>query len=423
MKNRTGAKLAVLAACALLALPVSARSEQLTLEECVARAVATHPDLVSALADVESDTAKISQEASGSRTQFGISGSYRRSGSSTSGYDSSTGSWSTGINASQLLYDFGKIKTAIKSARLTKDATQQTAQRTLETVVSDVKTAYYSLNKATRDVEVVKEQYDNYSKRLDWAKSYYSVGTKAKIEVTKAETDLANSKLDLIKAYSAVRLAQAQLASAMGDSAAVELEVADLLDFEKWEISLEDALSAAAENRPDLKAQDLQTEKAKEDIKSAKLNSAPSISASAGYGSNGASAFDSDEWSASISLEFQFGDGGYTKARIRQAEADLKSQEAKREKLAQDIILEVRTAWLELREAEEAIVASRETERQAKENLDLALGRYRAGVGDSLEVSDAVNEYAEARSSVISCLYDHKAAKTDLLEAMGEVEL
>ena len=407
----------------LLAFSGSARCENLTLPAAISRAIASHPDLASALADIASDQAKVSQEASSARTQFGVSGNYRRSGSSTSGYDSSTGSWETGLNVSQLLYDFGKVRTAIKAARLTHDATEATAERTLETIVSDVRSAYYSLNKAERDVTVQKEQYDNYSKRLEWARSFYSVGTKAKIEVTKAESDLANAKLSLIKAQSSASLARAQLASAMGTPADEDITVVDILDYEKWDIALDSALATAAQNRPDLRAEDLQTQKTKADIKSAMLDNAPTISASGGYGSNGVSAFDSDEWNFSISLEYQFGDGGYRKARVAQAKADLESQEAKRRSLANEVILEVRTAWLELREADESIVAARESEREAKENLDLALGRYRAGVGDSLEVSDAVTDYADARSNVISCLYDHKVAKVDLQEAMGEIEL
>ncbi|MBR1896276.1 MAG: TolC family protein, partial [Pyramidobacter sp.] len=49
---------------------------------------------------------------------------------------------------------------------------------------------------------VQNEQVTNYQKRLEWAQSYYSVGTKAKIDVTKAETDLANARLSLIRAES-----------------------------------------------------------------------------------------------------------------------------------------------------------------------------------------------------------------------------
>ena len=115
------------------------------------------------------------------------------------------------------------------------------------------------------------------------------------------------------------------------------------------------------------------------------------------------------------------GDGGETKARTAQAKADLKVASANRDKLLQDVVLDVRTAWQSLRESAASITAARAAEKQARENLDLALGRYRAGVGDSLEVSDAVDSYASARSTVIASLYDHKEARLNLEKAMGEV--
>lgn len=268
---------------------------------------------------------------------------------------------------------------------------------------------------------VQTEQVKNYKQRLDWAKAYYSAGTKAKIEVTKAEADLANAQLALIQSQSSQLQYKAQLASAMGIPTLDIEKVADDLDYEVWNIELTDALDRAAQNRPDLAAKDLLVRKAEADLRSASLTSAPELSASAGYSFGGASAFDDDQWNARLNLSFQIGDGGQTKARVAQARADLKVAQANRDKLAQDIVLQVRKAWQSLKESSASLVAARAAERQARETLNLALGRYRAGVGDSLEISDAVNGYASAQNKVISCLHQHKAARLGLEKAMGEV--
>ena len=103
------------------------------------------------------------------------------------------------------------------------------------------------------------------------------------------------------------------------------------------------------------------------------------------------------------------------------AKADLKVAQANRDKLAQDVVLDVRQAWQSLQESAASITAARAAERQARENLDLALGRYRAGVGDSLEISDAVDAYAQSQTTLITSLYDHKEARLSLEKAMGEV--
>ncbi len=405
----------------LLGIPAMA-GEKLTLAQCVEKALASHPNLTAAAGTVESRRAAASLSAAGARLKANATGSYARSGA-TKGANSggSDGDWNTGVSLSQTVYDWGKTNASVKSAKLNEKAAQETLQRTRESVIADVRDAYYSLNKAVRDTAVQNEQVKNYQQRLDWAKSYYSAGTKAKIEVTKAETDLANARLSLIKAESAAEQYKAQLASAMGTP---ELEidgVADELDYEQWDIALSDALGRAAANRADLTAQDLLVDKAKTDVTSAKLTNAPDLTASAGYSFGGSGFYDDDQWSAKLSLSIPIGDGGETKARVAGAKADLKVAQANRDKLAQDVVLDVRQAWQSLQESAASITAARAAERQARENLDLALGRYRAGVGDSLEISDAVDAYAQSQTTLITSLYDHKEARLSLEKAMGEV--
>lgn len=408
--------------CVLFAARTALAGESLTLEQCIAQALSSHPSLTSAEGTVESNRAKTSQAAVDSRLKASGDLGYSRAGAAT-GTNSGThsGDWDTGVSLSQTVYDWGKTGTSVKSSRLTEKASEETLRRTRETVISDVRDAYYGLNKSERDIAVQKELVANYEKRLDWAKSFYSVGTKAKIEVTKAETDLANARLSLIQAESSAEQYKAQLASAMGTPALIIDSVKDELDYERWNISLSEALERAAAQRPDLTAQDLLVLKAETDVKSAKLTNAPDLTASAGYNFGGSSYYDSDQWTASLKLSIPIGDGGQTKAKITQAKADLKVAQAERDALAQDIILEVRKAWQSLQEGAASIVAARAVEKQAKENLDLALGRYRAGVGDSLEVSDAVNTYAESQTTLITSLYDHKEARLSLEKAMGEV--
>ena len=72
-----------------------------------------------------------------------------------------------------------------------------------------------------------------------------------------------------------------------------------------------------------------------------------------------------------------------------------------------------------LREAKESLISSLEAERSAKATLDLAEGRYAAGVGDNLEISDAVDSYATASANRVLALYNCKTAQLDLEKAMG----
>ena len=57
--------------------------------------------------------------------------------------------------------------------------------------------------------------------------------------------------------------------------------------------------------------------------------------------------------------------------------------------------------------------------RQAMENLELANGRYAAGVGGPIEVTDALVATSNAKTAEISALYDYKLAQSSLEKAAG----
>ena len=56
---------------------------------------------------------------------------------------------------------------------------------------------------------------------------------------------------------------------------------------------------------------------------------------------------------------------------------------------------------------------------QAKENYDLASGRYQVGVGSPLEITDAEVLLANAKANNIQALYNYKVAEARIERAMG----
>jgi outer membrane protein len=56
---------------------------------------------------------------------------------------------------------------------------------------------------------------------------------------------------------------------------------------------------------------------------------------------------------------------------------------------------------------------------QAKENLVLAEGRYQAGVGNIIEVTDAHLSLTSARANTIQALYNFKTAVAQLEKSVG----
>ena len=93
---------------------------------------------------------------------------------------------------------------------------------------------------------------------------------------------------------------------------------------------------------------------------------------------------------------------------------------AQQDEQRQRIALEVEESYLAVLEAGERIKANEAQKKSAKENLDLANGRYQVGVGSIIEITEAQVVHTRAQTDHIRSIYDHKLAEARLARAMGK---
>jgi outer membrane protein TolC len=247
------------------------------------------------------------------------------------------------------------------------------------------------------------------------------VGTKARIDVIKAEVDLSNAKLSLINAENALKIAWVNLNNVMGVPDAPEYEIEDTLSFQPYQLTLEEATTRAFENRPDLKSLIARRQAAESNIKVARSGHYPVLSGSASATRSGESiSSDKNEgWQVVVGLTVPLFSGFLTSHQVAEAKFNLYVLKANEESLRQRILLEVRQAYLNLQAAEASIGTAELAARQAKENLDLANGRYEAGVGSPVEVSDAFATYVSAQANYTTALANYKIAQATIENAVG----
>jgi outer membrane protein TolC len=388
------------------------------LDDCLRIALELNPGLAETRSGIASQAARVGEAAASSRPQIGFSSSYGYSRSDIAGQ----GAINNGITLRQSIFDWGRADLSVKAAYQELEAKTLDEANTVQGVIAGVTNCYYAVNRSGRNLRVASERVENYEKRLKWAKDFYAAGAKAKIDVTKAETDLANAKLDLVQADGAAQKALAALSHSMGAAEWTPQGVEDLLEYTSYDITAEEAVRTALTERADLKAQEIRVEESRTSLSAAAKGLSPNFSGSAGYSLSGESdPFDQKEWRVSVGLEIPLSDGGLTRERIRGAEAELAGAESRLASMRQDVILAVRNAHASLTEAREAVAAAGEAARQALETLDLAFGRYRAGVGESLEISDAVDGYAQTGIRFVSALYDLKSAEVSLKQTIGVI--
>ena len=395
------------------------KGEIINLDRCIEIALRINPTITIATNAVNINQSKVGQAQANYYPQVEWSSGYAKNSPVSSRTDSSYDAYSSSIGLRQTIFDFGKTSTNVRIQKLNLNSSRFDLENVSDEIIFSVKQAYYGVLQAKRTRDVAEETVTQFNQQLEQAKGFYEVGIRPKFDVTKAEVDLSNAKLNLIKAENALSIARVILNNAMGVTDAPEYRLEDNLFFQKYEITFEDAIEKTYENRPDLKSIIAKKEAAEESINLAKKGYYPVVSGDANYEWAGQQFPLEDGWNAGVTVTFPLFSGFSTTYQVKESKATANVLRANEESLRQTIFLEVQQAYLNLKEAEERIPAAELTVKQAEENLELANGRYAAGVGNAIEVTDAQVAYSSAKRSYIQALYDYKVAQASLEKAMG----
>ena len=400
------------------------KGETLNLERCIEIALKNQPNIVAAMSAIKVNESRIGQAKANYYPQINWSSGYNRISSSTSNSsllrkDYPYDDYQSSLTLSQNLYDFEKTATQVKIQRLNLDSSRSDLENVSSQTVFGVKQAFFAVLQASRNRDVAVETVQQFQHHLDQAKGFFEVGVKPKFDVTKAEVDLSNAKLNLIKMENTLRISRVNLNNAMGLPGAPEYDLLDDFGFQKYDAGFEDVLKKAYADRPDLQSLRVRREAAESTIELQKKGYYPTLSGSAGYGLSGQDFPIQEGWNVGATLTFPLFSGLSTKYQIEEAKANLDILKANEESLRQAIYLNVKQAYLNLQQAGESISATELMVRQAHENLDLANGRYAAGVGNPIEVTDALVSLANAKTAYIAAIYDYKVARASLEKAMG----
>lgn len=408
-----------------IAEEVIKKGESLSLDKCIRIALEHHPNIMAAKSTADAGWTRIRQAQSIYYPQIEWSSDIGRSlvGPRTSlGFKTRSvtyNSYSTAVSLSQNIFDFGKTAAQVKIQRLDYDASVSDLETSSEIVTFNVKQAYFGVLQARRNRDVAAESVKQFEHHLEQAKGFFEVGTQPKYDVTKAQVDLSNSKLTLIKAENAVNLALATLDNAMGLTEAPEYDIQDNLSYEKYAISLEEALSRAYQNRPELRSAVAKRQAAEASVTLAKRGFFPVLSGAASYDFAGNSFPLSRGWNIGLTLSFPVFNGFLTTYQVDKSRFNLSVLHANEESARQSVYLDVQTAYVSLKEAEELIPVAELTVQQSQENFEIVNGMYLEGLGDPIQVTDANVTLTNAKVSYVEALYAYKIARASLEKAMG----
>jgi outer membrane protein len=416
------------------ATPQELVGRELTIEEAVNIGMENAPKIVARIGDYVAAQQRVNQALAPLLPQLTGSGNYgrlRRVSTITGGADQADFG-SASVTASQLLFDFGRTWAAKDVAKSSAEALKEVLETQKLDISQLVKTQYYTLLLSKRLVEVNVTALERAEVNLRSAQGFFQVGTQPKSFVTRAEVDVANGRVNVIRAQNAVSLTRVALNTAMGIAVNAPTEVKDLLAYQQFPMNRDALVGEAIKNRPEYRQVKAQAEAADASVRQTFRDFFPNLFGSGTYGVvgvTGTSAFNSrsssgfvdsgNEWNVGLTLSWSIFDGGGKVARYKEAKANLEASQARVRDAELQVWQSVEQSYLNLGEAEERIGAAGKAVESAEENYQLARGRFDAGVANIIELTDAQLALTQAQSTEAQALSDYRISIANLERALG----
>ncbi len=336
---------------------------------------------------------------------------------------------SAALSLSWLLFDFGARDAAVASARQLLRAASATYDASVHSVFLDAVNNYYQTQAARAAVAATLDAERASRESLTAAELRYQVGVATPADRLQAHTALSQATLTRLRAEGAARNAYGRLAQVMGFDPDQPLLLEEApsampatLSMDAFDRDVAILIAEARQQRPDLQAAEASVQAAESGIAYARAAGLPKLSLSGGPSWQSVGGLSTPGNSLGLTLDIPIFSGFNHTYNIRAAQARRESQAARRDSLRQLVAVEVWEAYQNLQTAGQTVRTSADLLRSAEQSERVALGRYKAGVGNILDVLNAQSALANARLQRIQALLDWQVSRATLAKAVGTLD-
>jgi TolC family type I secretion outer membrane protein len=401
----------------------------LSLADVVERALCNNPQTREAWANARFQAAQVGIGKSAYLPSLSVDASVSRNhiNGGTGGGAASYNQQNLGASLSYLLYDFGARDAALENARQLLAALNATQDAAIQTVFLAGVQAYYQLFAARAAVDSAVEAEKSALESLNAAAARYSAGSGTPADKLQAQTAYSQAVLNRIQAEGDARNAQGILANAMGADADRTFQIVPptLLQAPDAQFGRDIAglIEQARHQRPDLAAAQAQVEAARANVEAARAAGMPAITLGASAGRSDTSISGPGNTSSlGVSISFPLFSGYNTTYRVRAAREQVDLRLAQRDRTSQQIALDVWKAYQSVVTGNQAVKSSADLVASATHSAQVALGRFKAGAGNILDLLAAQSALASARLQNIQALYNWHIAKATLAQSLGGLD-
>jgi outer membrane protein len=242
------------------------------------------------------------------------------------------------------------------------------------------------------------------------------------VDVTRAETRLAQEQVRLSRAQTDAEEGRLQLQRIVGLPLGSPLTLTDPLTFVVLALpSIETAVAQAEDTRAEVRVAHALVTEADYLTQAARAEQLPSLEFLGDYGVSGITPTDAalPTRRAAIQLNVPIFNGGLTRGRLQVASSRERAAKLQLASVRGQVEEDVRLAFAGLRTKADTVRAADLTVNLAERELEMARDRFRAGVGDNIEVVNAQTVLANARLDQVTALAVYNGARLNLAAALG----
>ena len=342
-------------------------------------------------------------------------------GSFNTGNTGHNNNYSARLSVTQGIDIFNLVPAAQDVERYTRDFYVTDLERVQNETALSVKDQFFNVLRDQEQVAVDQQQVTADQESVRVTQARVTAGAAAEFDLLTAQTTLSNAQQVLSSARNTLTLAQVNLDNLLGLDAdtPLSLQVPALPPLNQTfnKITL---TQTAYLRRPELRQAVNNVLIARRLVKLAGSSLLPSLSIVGAGNHNGYVASGShDTVSLSAVLGIPLYDGGTTRAKVKEAQSDLRSQLITQGQLQENVAIEVRQALSNINDAQTRAASAGLGAQQAAEAQRLAQVRYQNGIGTILDVVNAQAQLAQAQSNLLNAQFDYQTSLAQLTRALG----
>lgn len=410
------------------------QSMRYTLPQCIDLALRQNPDVLVAKKRLEEAAGGIVEARAGYLPSLATYANYefleseyaKLAGASPNRRDFI---WNVNVRLTETVYSSGAVRGRMDIARLQRESRMLDYQAVVDQVILDVRVAFYDILRNKSDVGVHQQAVDFLQQQVKNERNRLEVGTGQKLNVLRAEVNLALEQSALVDSRNRLRNSFLRLSELLAipcsvDQDQVPFEIDGELAYEKTTWAVDDCLTRALIQRPELAVRANEVNVQKKQLVVDRSEVLPRVDLFAGYDvvSEPDRTLSADYYHgyvAGAQVSWHLFDGLATKGRMNATRARIDAAETAYDAIHRTIEAEVVRSYRDLQKAEENIQTQTANVQLATESLKLATANFGLGLTSQLELLQSQLDLTRAQTAELSARFEYNTALARLQRAMG----